>query len=168
MRTDTEESRDNRAAQSPDFPRQSYSGVWGWARQFLKFALVGLSSTGIELALYNILLLIHQPHSSGLLVVYSTVGVVAAVVNSYHWDSRWAFRAGAARHGHRAARQRLLLLVQSGFNIGINDGMVALIAPPLLAFHALPAAAAANLAKMAGMSAASLFSFVVLRLIVFR
>jgi len=90
------------------------------------------------------------------------------VVNSYHWNSRWAFRAGAARRGRRAARQRLLFLVQSGCNIGINDGVVAVTAPFLLHSHLMPAVAASNLAKVAAMASASLFSFVVLRLIVFR
>jgi putative flippase GtrA len=125
-----------------------------------------VSSTGIELALYNILLLIYPARSRVLLLVYSTVGVVGAIVNSFLWNSRWAFRAGAARSGRRAARQRLLFAVQAGCNIAINDGLVGLMATPLLAV--LPVAAAANLAKVAGMSAASLFSFVVLRLIVFR
>jgi putative flippase GtrA len=100
-------------------------------------------------------------------VLYNTLSVLAAVVNSYIWDSRWAFRGGAAHHGRKAARQRLLFVAQSGANIGINDGVVAVLAPALLALQFLPVAGAENLAKLAGMSSASLFSFVVLRLVVF-
>ncbi len=127
-----------------------------------------MSSTAIELALYNIFLLIHEPHANWLRVLYNTISVIAAIVNSYIWDSRWAFRGGAAHHGRKAARQRLLFLAQSGGNIGINDAVVALLAPALLGLGSLPVAAAENLAKLAGMSSASLFSFVVLRLVVFR
>ncbi len=127
-----------------------------------------MSSTGIEFGLFNLFLLIHQPHSNALLVTYNTISVVAAITNSYVWDSRWAFRGGAAHHGPKAARQRLLFVAQSGANIGINDGVVALLAPALLALELLPVAGAENLAKLAGMSSASLFSFVVLRLVVFR
>lgn len=168
MRSDTDENGDDSTEAAPQAASPQHQRGRGWLRQFVQFGLVGLSSTAVELALYNILLLIHRPQSNGLLVVYSTAGVVAAILNSYHWDRRWAFREGAA-HGRRAVlRQRLLFLAQSGANIGINDGVVALVAPPLISGHALSAFAAANLAKVAGMFCASMFSFIVLRLVVFH
>ncbi len=148
--------------------RRPHRVAWGWACQFVRFATVGLTSTALELALYNVLLAVHPTRSTVTLVVYSTFGVLAAIINSYFWNSRWAFRASAVHHGPHANLQRLLFVLQSGANIGINDGVVALMAPFLLSQHFLPAYAASNLAKVAAMSCASVFSFVALREVVFR
>lgn len=140
----------------------------GWLGQFLRFAAVGLSSSAIELIIYNALFAAFPTRNSGILVIYSTLSVVAAVTNSFYWDKRWAFRSGAATSPQGAKRQRILFFVQGGANVGVNDLVLLFTAPLLLNVHALPAFVASNLAKVFAMSSSSLFSFVVLKLFVFR
>jgi putative flippase GtrA len=57
-------------------------------RQFVKFCLVGASSTALDLAAYNLLL------SLGLSPALALSGAFPlGVLNGFFWNSRWTFRA---------------------------------------------------------------------------
>lgn len=60
------------------------------ARQFVKFCIVGLSSTIIDFGLLNLL-----HYRVGLpLAVAATCSFLVAVTNGFYWNRRWTFRAG--------------------------------------------------------------------------
>ena len=66
-------------------------------RQFVKFVLVGSSTTVIYLGLLFILL--HDPF--GVRIIYPiavTLAFVPATLNSYFFNRRWTFRAGRHRN----------------------------------------------------------------------
>jgi len=141
-----------------------------WApifRQFLKFITVGLLNTAVELVVYNALLLIHPAHNARILTLYSTIGVVAAIINSYVWNSRWAFKEARDRRGHSTLRQQVLFLIQALINIGINDIVTVGLTPALVAALPVPIVISQNMAKVGAMATSSLSSYAMLRLVVF-
>lgn len=146
-------------------PRHPHGPAWLF--QFLRFAAVGLLNTAVELIVYNALLAIHNPHSLSILTVYSTVGVGAAIANSYLWNSRWAFRGYRAPHGRSAVRQRFLFIAQAVINIGINDAVTVGLTPVLTGLDLIPRVAAQNLAKVLAMGTSSVSSYLMLRWFVF-
>lgn len=58
-------------------------------RQFIKFCIVGASSTFIDFAVANIAYYLLHVRPAGLA---SVMGFCVAVVNGYFWNSRWTFR----------------------------------------------------------------------------
>jgi putative flippase GtrA len=60
-------------------------------RQFVKFCIVGASSTIIDFTLLNLL----HFHFGLSLPVAATGSFLVAVCNGFYWNRRWTFRAGA-------------------------------------------------------------------------
>ncbi len=58
-------------------------------RQFIKFCIVGASSTLIDFAVANIAYYLLHVRPAGLA---SVMGFCVAVFNGYFWNSRWTFR----------------------------------------------------------------------------
>ncbi|MCL6563053.1 MAG: GtrA family protein [Firmicutes bacterium] len=136
--------------------------------QFLKFVTVGLGNAAIDLGVFNGLYLLSPTRSVGRLVLYNSVAVAMAILNSYVWNTRWTFRRQARRRGRALMRQRALFVAQSLVNIGVNDLVLGLIAPWILALHLMPPAVGNNLAKLVAMLTASFSSFLMMRWLVFR
>ena len=57
-------------------------------RQFLKFCIVGVSSTIIDFTIFNLLLRLGLSPAAAL-----TCSFLVSVSNGYYWNSRWTFRA---------------------------------------------------------------------------
>lgn len=164
--------RDRRGAEPADRGgaerAERHEGRWAPIfRQFLKFITVGLLNTAVELVVYNALLLIHPAHNARILTLYSTVGVVTAIINSYIWNSRWAFREARDRRGHSTLRQQVLFFIQAVINIGINDIVTVGLTPALVAALPVPIVLSQNMAKVGAMATSSLSSYAMLRLVVF-
>jgi putative flippase GtrA len=150
-----------------DSPVETTREQGPWVFQFLRFITVGLMNTAVELIVYNVLLAIHNPHSLSILTVYSTLGVSAAIANSYLWNSRWAFRGNAVQHGHSARRQRFLFIAQALVNIAINDAVTVALTQALTDWDLIPLVASQNLAKVVAMATSSVSSYLMLRWFVF-
>lgn len=135
--------------------------------QFTQFVSVGLGNAIIDLVVFNGLYWLMPTRNVDQLVVYNTLAVMAAILNSYVWNSRWTFRKNVRQHGKEAVRQRILFIVQSLINILVNDFILWLIAPLVLEIHVIPHIMANNIAKLAAMFLASLTSFIMMKLIVF-
>jgi putative flippase GtrA len=101
-----------------------------------------------------------------VLVLYNSLGVALAILNSYLWNTRWTFRAAVARGG-RVRRQQLLFLGQALLNVAVNDAVVATLTRLLFYQTFLSESASSNLAKLVGMLAASLSSFLIMKYVVF-
>jgi putative flippase GtrA len=136
--------------------------------QLAKFCSVGLTNGVVDLGVFNLLLWLAPTRNPNQLVVYNTVAVVAAIINSYLLNSRWTFRG--LRHTGRAAatRQRLLFLAQALLNIGINDLAVWSLARVLHDVVLVSAAGTNNAVKLVAMLTSSMVSFALLRFVVFR
>ncbi len=137
--------------------------VW----QLLKFVFVGFGNAIIDLGVFNGLYFLFPTHNVKRLVIYNTMAVGAAILNSYIWNSRWTFRRQHKRSGPGAMRQRVLFLLQSLINIVVNDLILGIIAPWIAATHAINHVLANNIAKLLAMFLASLTSFLMMKLVVF-
>jgi putative flippase GtrA len=135
--------------------------------QFTQFVSVGMGNAVIDLFVFNGLYWLFPTRNVNQLVVYNTVAVIAAISNSYIWNTRWTFRKNVRQHGKHAIRQRTLFVIQSLINIVVNDAILWLIAPLVLQVHVIPHVMANNIAKLAAMFLASLASFIMMKLIVF-
>ena len=137
--------------------------------QVLSFGAVGVSNAVIDLAAFNLLVALHPTRNPLLLVVFNTIAVILALINSYWWNSRWTFRKVTnSTPRWSPGRRRLLFAAQGGVNLAINDSTVAGVTAALAATDALSTGLAANVAKVSGMIIASAVSFAVMRLVVFR
>lgn len=135
--------------------------------QLLKFVFVGFGNAIIDLGVFNGLYFLAPTHNVQRLVVYNTIAVLAAILNSYIWNSRWTFRRQRRKNGPGAMRQRLLFLVQSVINLVVNDLILGFIAPWIAETHAIDHVLANNIAKLLAMFLASLTSFLMMKLVVF-
>lgn len=135
--------------------------------QFFQFVSVGIGNALIDLVVFNGLYALDPTRNVRQLVVYNTLAVIAAIVNSYIWNSRWTFRRQRRTKGPAATRQHILFIIQSFINILVNDVILGLIAPWIAQTHAIPHVLANNLAKLLAMFLASLSSFLMMKLIVF-
>ena len=79
-------------------------------RQFVKFGIVGASSTVINFIVLNVMLnLTHHRFAS------ATAAFLVSVVNGYVWNKRWTFKEAQAKAVHTQFAQFLLVnLVGSG------------------------------------------------------
>jgi putative flippase GtrA len=83
-------------------------------RQLVKFAIVGASSTVINLAvLYLMLRLLH-----GHRYISTSIAFLVSVVNGYYWNRRWTFKAAQAKAVHtQFAQFALVNLVGYGLDL---------------------------------------------------
>ncbi len=136
----------------------------GILRKYAQFAVVGLGNAVVDIGVLNVLLLLLPTRSAIGLAAENSLAVALAIANSYYWNTRWTFRQEA----DRSLRQRVLFLIQSLLNIGLNDAVLLLAAAAASRIDLGPAWLSVNLSKGVAMFAASSMSFGAMRLFVFR
>jgi putative flippase GtrA len=62
------------------------------ARRFVKFCIVGASSTLIQLTTLQIALRVLHTRSDAAVLWANAAGVVLAILNGFYWNRRWTFR----------------------------------------------------------------------------
>ncbi len=60
-------------------------------QQLIKFALVGVSNTAIDIAIFVLLVWMYPTNSNLGLLVYNTIAVFVAALNSFIWNKLWTF-----------------------------------------------------------------------------
>ncbi len=135
--------------------------------RFGRFLAVGLSNAVVDLGVFNFFVFVHPTRSAGLNVAYNTMAVLAAIANSYFWNSRWTF-ADRVERDEKRWRQRALFLGQGGINLGVSDATILGLALLLRTLHGLPATLMSNLSKVVAMLTASAVSYMLMHFVVFR
>lgn len=135
--------------------------------QFVSFVAVGLTNGVVDLGVFNLIYALRPTANVTAILVYNSVAVFFAITNSYIWNSRWTFRSQIHYRGQRAWRQRVLFVLQSILNIGVNDLVLFIIVPYLMSTHGLSPRLASNISKVIAMVVASLVSFLAMRWVVF-
>ena len=93
-------------------------------RQLIKFAIVGASSTAVNFAVLNLMLIVlHQSKYPSV-----TVAFLVSVVNGYFWNKRWTFKAAQAKAVHTQFTQFLLV---NTVGLGLDLLVIKLLSPPL-------------------------------------
>lgn len=74
----------------------SKEDFWKFVWQFVKFGLVGVSNTLINLAVYYaVVLLFGVEHY----ILANTLGFIISVINAYIWNSKFVFQKKGRKHG---------------------------------------------------------------------
>jgi len=95
-------------------------------RQIMRFAIVGVFNTTVDLVVLNALILITSRGRSGVLYgIFKTVSFMAAVGNSYWMNSKWTFSQSLPRI---ASRQAVGFLSISLLGLATNVGIASWVA----------------------------------------
>ena len=62
-------------------------------QQIIKFVIVGVSNTLVDLAVLNTLIFLTGIASGGAFSLFKATSFLVAVTNSYFWNRRWTFRS---------------------------------------------------------------------------
>jgi len=136
-------------------------------RQLIRFLAVGVSNAVIDVGVFNALILGLPTHSTVHLIAYNTIAVIAAITNSYLWNTRWTFRAERATTRRGRWRQRSGFIAQSLINIVLNDAVLGTAVSLIRLAHLSPTLTN-NAAKLAAMFVSSSASFLIMKFVVFR
>jgi dolichol-phosphate mannosyltransferase len=119
--------------------------------QLVRFALVGTSGYGLNIATFTIVFHVWHAHRLAALIAF-----LVAVASNFVWNRHWTFAAAGGRASHQAAR----FLIVSGAAFGINLALLEV----LIVTTDAPTVAA----QAAAVLAATPFSFVANKLWSFR
>lgn len=130
-------------------------------RQLVKFAIVGTSSTIVNFAMLNVMLI--ALHQNKYLAV--TVAFLVSVVNGYIWNKRWTFRGAPVKAVHAQFTQFLLVNLVSW---GLDLLFVRLISVPLENDLHVSMVKATNLAQLVATGVLVFWNFFANRLWTFK
>lgn len=107
-------------------------------RQFIKFCIVGASSTVIDFGVYLWLMeIVHLPHLVQPLwlarMLAQTASFSLAVTNGFYWNNRWTF-SHVSREGSRARFAKFVLtnIIGLALNLGILTVVAHLVGGPVV------------------------------------
>lgn len=75
------------------------------ARRFVKFCIVGASSTIVQMLTLRLILLALGRQTDAILQAGNLAGVCLAIVNGFYWNRRWTFRQGRSPGAARQFRR---------------------------------------------------------------
>ena len=93
------------------------------ARRFVKFCIVGASSTTIQMVTLRVFLWLMGSNADTTVQIGNALGVALAIVNGFYWNRRWTFRKG---HTLGAARQFRTFVMVSLVGFGLNNALFGL------------------------------------------
>jgi putative flippase GtrA len=148
-----------------------YLGDWLGRRiaffsSLAKYVMVGFLNTGIDFAVFNLLMYITGIEQGPFVSSFKTISFVIAVTNSYFWNKYWAFHAGSSAENKAKEFIKFIVvnIVGALINVGITSAVIFLIAPKFgftqLSWN--------NIAAVGGTVISLLWNFVGFRLIVFK
>lgn len=88
------------------------------ARRFVKFCIVGASSTTIQMLTLRAFTGLAGSNSDTMVMIGNALGVALAILNGFHWNRRWTFRKG---HTAGAARQFRTFVMVSLVGFALNN-----------------------------------------------
>ena len=98
--------------------------------QFAKFAAVGALNFAIDFGILNILILITGTAAGLGFVIFKTISVASAIVNSYFWNKFWTFGDRQTQGGAKEFFEFMIVtLVGIGVNVGVAHLVVNIIGP---------------------------------------
>jgi len=130
-------------------------------RQFVKFGIVGASSTIINFVVLNVMLIaLHQGKYGS-----ATVAFLVSVVNGYVWNKRWTFREAQEKAAHTQFTQFLLVNL---VGLGLDLLFIKLISVPLERDFHLSLVKATNIAQLVATGVVVFWNFFANRLWTFK
>jgi len=132
--------------------------------RYLRFLAVGMSNAVVDVGVFNGCLLLSPSKSSFSVLLYNSIAVICAIINSYIWNRRWTFRDVSKGTN----KERGLFALQGVLNIVLNNLILYWLSLYLILVREIPFFISSNVAKGIAMMLASSISFVFMRFFVFR
>lgn len=111
------------------------------ARRFIKFCIVGASSTVIQTGVLAIILRLAHSHADATVLWGNAGAFVLAVFNGFYWNRRWTFR----QHGRPGAGgQFMRFLAVNVVGLALNTALMYLFYTRLRLFRPAPWAPTLN------------------------
>lgn len=115
-------------------------------RQFIKFGIVGASSTVINFAVLNFALIaLHFKDIPNGRYGAATLAFLISVVNGYVWNKRWTFKEAQAKAVHTQFTQFVLVNL---VGLGLDLLLIRLISVPLETRFGFSLVVATNIAQL--------------------
>lgn len=113
-----------------------YLGEWlskwfAFFRQFARYVMVGFFNTGVDFAIFNLLMSLTGIEKGLFISSFKTASFVVAVTNSYFWNKYWSFEAGSsvAPKGAEFAKFMAVNIVGILLNVGVTSLIIFTTAP---------------------------------------
>jgi len=129
------------------------------AKHLIKYCMVGVSGTIIELSLLNFLIFVVGWDTDFQKIVANVIAVSVAITNSFIWNRLWTFpesRSGAA------SRQFAKFVIVNVIGVGINS-VIFFLADKYLFSPWFPSVIAVQLAKFMAIGITLMWNFTVNR-----
>ena len=134
------------------------AGVW----QFIKYFVIGLSNTAINIGVFNYFINVSGVTRGIPLLVISSVAFLAAIINSYIWNSHWSFKEGFNNTIYQFERFFIVTF------IGLLLNSTAVIMITTLFYGAFSPRAIDNIANLTGILCAMVWNFIGYKYFVFN
>ncbi len=133
--------------------------------EFLKFVIVGVVNTVIDLSVLNLLIFFFTTGGNGeLYILFKSLSFLASVTNSYFLNKYWVFRS----EEKSSAKEPVLFFGVSaiGFILNVSVSFVVFLA--FMHFSQLSPQIAANIGALAGTAVVVSWNFVGYKFVVFK
>ena len=142
-----------------------FLGRWlAFFNQFGKFAAIGFTNAAVDFGILNLLIAWSGVASGILFAVFKATSFILAVTHSYGWNKYWVFTSQDSEDGNKFFKFLTVNIIAAVVNVGVASLIVNGVDPVLN----LDQNAWANIGAVTGSAIALIFSFIGLRLIVFR
>src|SRR5258708_7580304 len=122
--------------------------------QFLRFGLVGLFNTFLDLAVFNIIVKIFPTQDATTLVVFNSIAYFIGAFNSFFWNKLWTF----GQHSTTSTDQVVRFALVTSVGILCNDAFL-WMATSVLNSLSLQGFLWTNVAKIVAIGGSALVSF---------
>jgi putative flippase GtrA len=129
----------------------------------VRFALVGIANTGVDMLFLNGLLFLYPTRDVGLLVLFNSLAYTVGAVNSFVLNKYWTFQL---RKAATTRREAWTFVVISALGICCNNILLALFARTPHPLFLRPVLWT-NIAKICAVTGTAFISFLGMRLWVF-
>ena len=133
-------------------------------KQFIKFGIVGVSGTIIDLGILNILIFISDHASGAWFPLFKGTSTALAIVNSYIWNRKWTFKSQNDAKVIEFGNFFIISVIGLGINVGVASSIVNLAEP----IGGISPHLWANVGAIAATSVSLFWNFLCYKFFVFR
>ena len=143
-----------------------FLGKWfSFFNQFGKYATIGFTNAAIDFGVFYFLVFLSGQALGIRFTVFKAISFLVAMANSFVWNKYWAFGAGKSGRGKQeAVRFVTVNVIAWVVNIGVSSFVANAVGPQF----GFSDKAWAGLAIIAGSAVSLIFTFIGLRLVVFK
>lgn len=133
-------------------------------KQFVKFGIIGVSGTIIDLGILNVLMFM-SGHASGVwFPVFKGLSTSIAIMNSYFWNRNWTFKS----QNDAKVMEFGKFFVTSIIGLGINVGAASFVVNVIKPLGDISPQLWANVGAISAISVSMIWNFLCYKFVVFN